>query len=159
MGARSLHRTGFSLMETLIAVAVLGVVFSVAFVPTLRYFRTITVQGAASRFIGAQSLARSVATRYPSGAELHVDATADAYWVLADADGTAGLDTIGSVRRTDPVDLASTAAVLCYDVRGLPWTGAALGGGTCDGPAATVVMTVASVSDTLVINALGKAQR
>ena len=150
-------RRGFSLLETLIAVVVLGVLVSIAFVPGARYFRQVSVNGATSRFVGAHALARSTALRFPGGAELRIDASADRYWVVVDSSAAAGLDTISTVRDTaGQIDLTSDAAVLCFDVRGLPWTGESLDGGTCDGPSATVVMSVAGVADTVSISSLGR---
>ncbi len=116
-------RSGFSLMETLVILLVLGGVAGTA-LPRIRgAWEQFAVRGAADQFISAHQKARTAAVRFGGVAELHIDASTDRFWVQIDttASGTGVMDTIGSVvdLSENKVDLRATRSLLCFDPRGL----------------------------------------
>jgi len=159
MNRRTRSRAGFSLAETLVVMTVLGIAGGIAFLPGVRYVRQMSVKESVAAFTAVQSLTRSAALQFAGGAELHIDASADRYWIIADTSSAAGVDTISTVRSTGEVDLFSTDSILCYDSRSLPATGASFAGSTCGGPAAVVILAGAGMADTIRISAMGRIER
>lgn len=158
MSRRASPRAGFSLAETLVVMTVLAIAGTVAFIPGVRYVRQMSVKKSVASFTAVQSLARSAALQF-AGAELHIDAAENRYWIVADTSAAAGVDTISTVRGTGDVDLSSTDSILCYDARSLPATGASFNGSACGGPAVAVVLAAAGTVDTVRISAMGRIER
>lgn len=159
MSRRTAVRAGFSLAETLVVMTVLGIAGGMAFIPGVRYVREMSVKESVAAFTAVQSLTRSTALQFAGGAELHIDASANRYWIVADTSSGAGVDTISTVRGTGDVNLISTDSILCYDTRSLPATGASFTGSACGGPTATVVLASSGTSDTVRISAMGRIER
>lgn len=149
------HR-GFTLIEMLIVLSVLGVILVIAIPRMADAYRRRAPRVAADRFTIAHSLARSTAVRYGRLAELHVDAGNVKFWVEVDTSGTGVRDTAGLLHDLGGGTLTMTSPVdtLCFDGRGM-----ATARGSCDGPAATITFSMDGYGDTLTITALGKVLR
>ena len=149
---------GFTLVESMTVLTLIGVALAIMAPSLLGGLRRTTTRAAMDQFISAHALARSMAVRYGRLAALHIDPSADRYWIEVDtATGlTTAMDTVGRVRSLseDGVDLASDRSVLCFDARGFPSTR-----DSCESPAATLVFSSAERSDTLRISSFGKAER
>jgi prepilin-type N-terminal cleavage/methylation domain-containing protein len=159
MGRRR-RRPGFSLAETLVTVALLGLAMLVA-IPALRDARArVDVAAARDAFVATHSLARRAAVQYGGLSRLHLDPARGAFWVTADtgsAPGGGPLDTIMPPVRVPErfrgVTLEAAPRVFCFDPRGI-----ATPRGDCDLPNATVVFRRGDFADTVTISRLGRVR-
>lgn len=115
---------GFTLVEVMIAVAVLGILLAIAWPPFRAVQARSAVRSAADVFVLRHSMARSTALRRGRVAELHIDAAGGRLWVEVDtaAIGTGVKDTVGrvvDVALEFAVSATSTRNLLCFDARGL----------------------------------------
>ena len=152
------RRRGFTLLETIIALALLAVVAAMGAPELSSELRRRTTQLAVDQLAQAHSLARATAVRYGRVAQLHIDASTTRFWVDVDtsANGVGQRATIWYVRNLAQTGLVMTSnrSLLCFDARGLP-----LVGGACESGDATVIFTALDRADTLRTAALGKILR
>ena len=162
-GPSAKHRwnAGFSLLEMLIVLTVLGAVLAIAAPSLARSGMSRAPRVAADKFVTAHALARATAVRSGVMAELHIDVTSGRFWVEVDTTGAGNRDTVGFVRdvASDGVQLASTRSLLCFDARGLPYTRKTSAGDLCEAADATLSFTASGQSRPVVITALGKVIR
>ena len=153
-----MNKSGFSLLEILTVVLIVGIMAGITF-PRIGGVQTrFAVRGAVTEFMSAHSLTRATALRQGGVAELHIDATNDRFWVEVDTSVARSgvMDTVGFIvdLSTERVGLTSTETVLCFDGRGLPSTAAG-----CATSGATVSFTREDIADTIRTTALGKILR
>jgi prepilin-type N-terminal cleavage/methylation domain-containing protein len=151
------NSSGFSLIEMVIVMVILGVIVGISVPGLSTWYRGRAVHAATDRFASAHGLARSTAIRYGRLSELHINASANSYWI--EVDTTGGRDTIGGIWQDVPVTFSSTQSLLCFDQRGLPSTRTTTASLTCGSPAVKVIFTVQGASDTVETTALGKIVR
>ncbi len=146
---------GFTLVEMLIVLTVMGVIVAVAMPSMVTAFRQRATRGAVDRLAMAHSLARATAIRFAQVAELHIDAANTRFWVELDTSGTGIRDTVGLM--TDlagQVTMTSTRSLLCFDSRGLTTTRNA-----CESGDALVQFSLQGRTDTFQTTVLGKVLR
>ena len=156
--AKRMSESGFTLLDTLIVVALVGLLAGIVFPRIADIQSRFAVRGATMAFMSNHSLTRATAIREGRVAELHIDATNDRFWVEVDTTlaGSGGMDTIGRVVDVgaEGVTLTSTQTLLCFDGRGMP--SAASG---CATAGATISFTYETNADTIRITTLGKILR
>ncbi len=146
---------GFTLIEMLIVMSVMGVIIAVSLPSLVTAFRQRATRGAVDRLAMAHGLARATAVRLGRVAELHIDATNGRFWVEVDTSGTGIRDTIGVVNDlSGQVTMLSTRTLLCFDLRGLTTTRDA-----CEAGDALVQFSLQGRTDTLQTTVLGKVLR
>ena len=158
--ARSgLGRGGFSIMELVTVLLVVGVITGTVFPRIGDAWEQLAVRGAADQFISAHQKARTAAVRFGAIAELHIDASTDRFWVQIDTTlaGSGVMDTIGAVVDVseDQVDVTANKSLLCFDPRGL----VAVAAGCPTTGAAAIGFSRGSSSDTVTVTASGMLQR
>lgn len=116
-------RAGFTLVETIITLTLVGLIAALGLPATTGTMDQRQVSSAADQFREAHALARSSALRYGHIAELHFDS--QKFWVDVDTSGASQFSTIGAIRdiSSEGVTIQSTASLLCFDARGLPTSG------------------------------------
>lgn len=147
-------RAGFSLPETIVALALVGLVVGVG-VPRLFGTRDqLSVRSAADRFAQTYALTRSTAARFGTIAELHIDRSGARFWIQVGR----GSEAVDTLRMVDDlgrgVELVPGWTVLCFDARGLPTTA-----GACESPSGRIEFRSPTVSESLTITPLGKILR
>jgi prepilin-type N-terminal cleavage/methylation domain-containing protein len=151
-------RNGFTMIETIIVVAVLAIIAATGGPHIAAALQSRTTASAADQFILVHTLTRATAIRYGRIAQLHVDPSTNRFWVDVDtsANGSGQRATIGYVRNMSGDGLAttSTRTLLCFDARGIPSTL-----GSCEPGDARVVFSDGQRSDTVNTTALGKVLR
>ncbi len=146
---------GFTLIEMLIVMTVLGVIVAVALPSFVTGFRQRATRGAVDRLAMSHSLARATAVRYGRVAELHIDAANGRFWVEVDTSGTGIRDTVGVINDlSEQVTMLSTRTLLCFDIRGLTTTR-----GACEPGDVLVQFSLQGRTDTLQTTVLGKVLR
>ncbi len=150
---------GFTLVEAMIAVAVLGILLAIAW-PAFRAAQARSaVRSAADVFVLRHSMARSAALRRGRVAELHIDAAGGRLWVEVDtaAIGAGVKDTVGrvvDVAQEFAVATTSTRSLLCFDARGLATQVAG-----CPPGDVKVVFKRGEYTDSVTTTVLGKVLR
>jgi len=152
---------GFSLMEALFAMAIMGVVLAIAFPRLVRARARVDVAAASGAFGSAHSLARQVAGQYGRPGRLHLDPNGNSFWITIDTSSLPGLQILDTIRPVVDIDrqfggvrVHAKPKTFCFDPRGLPTAR-----GTCDLPNATIVFRRGSVADTVTISRLGRLLR
>lgn len=154
--SRQTRHAGFSMIEMMVVVGIIGLVAGIVFLPASGAFREITLDGDMRTLSQAHERARTAAIQHGSVSEFHIDAAQGRFWIQVPRG--IGVDTVGAVYRVDPsVSFIASDTLLCYDARGYPAAGTTSTGSSCDGPDAVIVLTVSGLSDTLRINALGRS--
>ena len=152
------RRHGFTMIETIIVLALIGIVAAIGGPKISAALQRRTTASAADQFTLTHSLSRSTAIRYGRVAQLHIDAAGGRFWIDVDtsANGTGQRATIAYVRdvSTSGLTMTSTRALLCFDALGLPATT-----GSCESPDANVVFSDGATADTIATTALGKVLR
>lgn len=148
---------GITVVEILLVVTLVGVIASIVVPSAVRAGDGLAVRGARNSFVSAHSLARASAIRLNQVSELHIDADAGRFWIEVDTStfGTASMDTIGEISDLDDQDvrIVSTVARVCFDARGLAWTGGACSSG------GSVQFTRRDRSLSVVLTPMGKVMR
>ena len=160
-GRRRSSDAGFSLIELLIVLTMIGALAAIAIPPLARSGQASLPRLAADKFSASHALARATAIRSGVMAELHIDASYGRFWVEVDTTGAGNRDTVGLVRdvASDGVTLTSTRSLLCFDARGMPYTRKTSAGALCDAADATLSFTAGEHSRAVTITALGKVIR
>jgi Tfp pilus assembly protein FimT len=152
---------GFSLVETLVMIAILALMATIALPILGRARARVDVAAARDAFAASHSLARQVAAQYGRLSRLHLDPARNRFWVTADTSsrpGSSVLDTINPVIRVGErfggVRLEARARTFCFEPGGL-----ATARQDCDLPNATVVFRRGSIADSITISRLGRLLR
>ncbi len=146
---------GFTMLEMLIVMTIMGVILAVSLPSLVTGFRQRATRGAVDRLAMAHGLARATAVRLGRVAELHIDAPNGRFWVEVDTSGTGIRDTIGVVNDLGgQVAMLSDRTLLCFDLRGLTTTRNA-----CEAGDALVQFSLQGRTDTLQTTVLGKVLR
>ncbi len=146
---------GFTLVEMLIVLTVMGVIAAVALPSLATAYRQRATRGAVDRLAMAHSLARATAIRFGRVAELHIDAANSRFWVEVDTSGTGIRDTVGLINGPGgQVTMSSNRSLLCFDARGLTTTR-----GVCESGDVLVQFSLLGRTDTLQTTVLGKVLR
>ena len=155
-GSLSVLGAGFTFIELLSVLVVIGLILIIALPKLNEAFRQRSVVTAADRLVLAHSLARSTALRYGRVAQLHIDPTKTQFWVDVDTSGTGQRQIIGGVQTLSSGGLTFTATrtLLCFDARGLPTTRTG-----CTAGGDTVVFTLSGRTSSVVVTSLGKVLR
>ena len=152
------NRRGFTMVESIMVVSIIGVVAAIGGPKISSALQRRTTASAADQFVAAHSLTRSTALRYGRIAQLHVDATAQRFWVDVDtsANGIGQRATIANIRYVNEVGLhmASNRTLLCFEARGIASTA-----GSCESGDARVVFSDGVTADTVATTILGKVLR
>ena len=149
------RRKGFTLIEMLIVLTVMGVIVAVAMPSMVTAFRQRATRGSVDRLAAAHSLTRATAIRFGLLAELHIDAANRRFWVEVDTSGTGIRDTVGLMSDlAGQVTMSSTRSLLCFDARGLTTTLNA-----CESGDALVQFSLQGRTDTFQTTVLGKVLR
>ena len=154
-GRPELKNKGFTLIEMLIVLTVMGVILAVAMPSMVAAYRLRATRGAIDRLAMAHGLARATAVRFGRVAELHIDAANGRFWIEVDTSGTGIRDTVGSMNdMAGQVTMTSNRTLLCFDLRGLTTTR-----GACEAGDALVTFFSRGRTDTLQTTVLGKVLR
>ncbi len=146
---------GFTLIELMIVMSVLGVVLMISSPSFLAVYRQLVTRAAVNRFVVVHAMARSSALRHNRVAELHIDAAGPSFWVEVDTSGTGMRDTVGQVHRLrEGIRMTADRAVLCFDARGLTTTR-----GACEAGDVTMQFEVAGYVQRVQTTVLGKVMR
>ena len=146
---------GFTLIEMLIVITVMGVLVAVLMPSMVKSFRQRATRGWVDRLAMTHSLARATAIRFGRVAELHIDAANGRFWVEVDTSGTGIRDTVGIMNAmAGQVTMSSDRSLLCFDSRGLTTTRNA-----CESGDALVQFSMAGRTDTFQTTVLGKVLR
>ena len=155
---RQTNRRGFTMIESLMVVSIIGLVAAIGGPKVSSALQRRTTASAADQFVVAHSLTRSTALRYGRVAQLHVDVTGQRFWVDVDtsANGIGQRATIANIRYVSDAGLHMTSnrALLCFDARGIASTA-----GSCESGDAKVIFSDGVVADTVATTILGKALR
>ena len=136
---------GFTLIEMLIVLTLMGVIAAVALPSMVRGYRQRATQTAVNRLAMAHSLAQATAMRFGRVAELHIDAAASRFWVEVDTSGTGIRDTVGLMNDLGgQVTMSSNRSLLCFDSRGFATTR-----GVCESGDVLVQFSMQGRTDTL----------
>jgi prepilin-type N-terminal cleavage/methylation domain-containing protein len=147
-------RPGYTLVELMIAMAVVGILMSVAATSARALRHQSEVRSSTLRYIAKHARARAVAVRTGRTAELRVDTAGRRFWIEVQRTATER-DTVGGVEYFDSrLGFRSNRTVLCFDARGL-----AKSGGTCQAPDVTVVFSLAGRADTVRTSVIGRVIR
>ncbi len=151
---------GFTLVELLIVITILGAITAIALPQMLSMFQGRAVPNAADQFVAAHGFARATAIRYGRLAELHIDAGNNRYWVEIDTSGTGNRMKAGGYRYvSDNVGMTSNRSLVCFDQRGLPTARTTTAGLTCQAADLRTIFSLGSRVDTVQTTALGKVLR
>ena len=146
---------GFTLIEMLIVITVMGVLATILMPSMVTSFRQRATRGAVDRLAMTHSLARATAVRFGRVAELHIDAANGRFWVEVDTSGTGIRDTVGLMNDVaGQVTMSSDRSLLCFDSRGLTTTRNA-----CESGDALVQFSMQGRTGTFQTTVLGKVLR
>ncbi len=150
-----LRSKGFSLLELMIVLTLVGVMVSIVGPSLSDAFQQRATQGAVDRLTTAHALTRATATRFGRVAELHIDSVNVRFWIEVDTSGTGIRDTVGLVYDlAEQVTMSSDRSLLCFDSRGLVTTR-----NTCESGNALVQFSFENRTDTFQTTVWGKVLR
>jgi prepilin-type N-terminal cleavage/methylation domain-containing protein len=148
-------RQGFTLLETVLVLVLIGLLFAVALPSAMSMRHYSEVRGSSQRFAAKHSLARAVAVRMGRTAQLRIDAGGKRVWIEVVRSPTVR-DTVGPIERfPSGLGFSSDRTTLCFDARGL----AKEAGFSCQQADAIVVFSLAGRADTVRITRLGRIDR
>ncbi len=151
----NMRTRGFTLIEMLIVIIIMGIMVAVLMPNMVTTFRQRATRGSVDRLTMAHGLTRATAVRFGRVAELHIDAATRRFWIEVDTSGTGVRDTVGTLKQLDAaLAMTSTRTVLCFDSRGL-----ATARGVCEPGDAIVTFSTNGRTDTFQTTALGKVLR
>lgn len=154
----AIDRQGFTMIESIMVLSIIGIVAAIAGPRISAALQRRTTASAADQFVLTHSLTRSTAIRYGRIAQLHIDPTAQNFWVDVDtsANGIGQRATIADIRYVggNGLTMTSNRALLCFDARGLASTL-----GSCESGDAKVVFSDGVMADTVATTILGKVLR
>ena len=150
---------GFTLIEMLIVITVMGLLVAVLMPSMVTSFRQRATRGAVDRLAMTHALARATAVRFSRVAELHLyvgnQGKDSRFWVEVDTSGTGIRDTVGFMSDlTGKVTMSTNRQLLCFDSRGMTTTR-----GTCESGDMLVEFSAQGRTDTLQTTILGKVLR
>ncbi len=146
---------GFTLIEMLIVITIMGVLVAVLMPNMVTAMRQRATRGSVDRLTMAHGLTRATAVRFGRVAELHIDAATRRFWIEVDTSGTGVRDTVGTINQlADALTVTSTRTVLCFDSRGL-----ATARGACEPGDAIVTFSTNGRTDTFQTTVIGKVLR
>jgi prepilin-type N-terminal cleavage/methylation domain-containing protein len=149
-------RAGFSLMEQLVVVTIMGLLAVIAAPSFSDALHKRATSAASDQFVMAHGLARSTALRYGRVSQLHIDAPQAKFWIDVDTSGMGQRAIVTNVHDVNSGGLTMTSnrTLLCFDPRGLSSTS-----GSCESGDALLIFSSADKVDTVRITALGKVLR
>jgi prepilin-type N-terminal cleavage/methylation domain-containing protein len=119
---------GFTLLEIMIALAMVAVVYAIALPAIGRTRVSASVHNARHALVSSISLTRATAIRFGRTAVLRLDSDHDRIWVEADTtmEATGEVVTLGHFNFAEElnVDLSSNRSSLCFNGRGIGTTSA-----------------------------------
>ncbi len=142
---------GVTILELVIVLFAIGVILGLTLPLASSLAGRFKVGSARDVFVNYYARARATAVQYGREARLHIDAVDREFWVEVDTGvpGATATDTIGAVlnvaREYGGVTMFSPRQILCFDSRGLPFTG----GAGCETHDATIVFARAGKEDTV----------
>lgn len=145
-------RSGFSLIELLIVITMIGVLVGVSYPRVARTIDREAVRGARREVVTQVARARTIASQRGCRSTVHFDAATDRVWVTAcPISGTGAAVTVGTVSQLSGryrVDFAASAASLDFLPTGLGigTTGITLGFTRGEASAALTVSSVGRAS-------------
>lgn len=149
-------RAGFSLIEQMVVVTIIGLLTVIAAPSFSDALHKRATSVASDQFVMAHGLARSTALRYGRVSQLHIDAPKARFWIVVDTSGKGqrALATYARDVSSGGLTMTSNRALLCFDPRGLSSTT-----GSCEPGDALLIFSSADKVDTVRITALGKVLR
>ncbi|MGH7652924.1 MAG: pilus assembly FimT family protein [Gemmatimonadaceae bacterium] len=152
------NRRGFTLVEALVVVSVIGIVAVIGAPMVSAALQKRSSATAADQLVLTQSLARSTAIRFGRVSQLHIDAAGQRFWVDVDTSANAigQRATIANIRYANDstLQMTSNRSLLCFDARGMASTL-----GSCESGDMQVVFSRGQTADTVVTTSLGKVLR
>lgn len=148
--------SGFTLIEIMLVIVILGVASAIALPSVGRMRVTASVHNARETVISTIGLARATAIRYGRPSVMRLDSDTDRIWVEVDT-STAGnggtRDTLGmfDFATSFGVDLNANRQVYCFNSRGVGTTNA-----VCTQWGLAVVLSLADKADTVAVNEVGR---
>ncbi len=160
-GVKRMRNVGFSLIELLVVVALIGILATTLFPSAVHWRQRQELERAAREFVLAHALARASAVRLGRVTEFHVDPVSVRFWIEVDTNATAPRDTVGVVRNlaNRRVSVTSNRTLLCFDGRGLPTTRTTSAGMACQAGDATVRFGVPGRVKEITFTPLGRVDR
>ena len=152
------QRRGFTLMEAILVLTLMAIVAATGGPKLTAALHRRTTSSAADQFVVTHSLTRSTALRFARVAQLHIDPATRRFWIDVDtsANGVGQRATIANVRDVSGsgLSMTSTRSVVCFDARGLAFTG-----GSCESGDVMVIFSDGATADTVATTILGKVLR
>lgn len=152
------ERRGFTMIEALMVLTLMAIVAATGGPKLAAALHRRTTSSAADQFVVTHSLTRSTALRFARVARLHIEPATRRFWVDVDtsANGIGQRATIANVRDVSAsgLTMTSTRSVLCFDARGIAFTG-----GSCEAGDAIVIFSDGATADTVATTILGKVLR
>ena len=116
-------RHGYSLIELMLVMSISAVLLAITVPAMVVVHEKFQARGASRRFALAHSLTRATAIQQGGIAELHIDASANQFWVQVDTGGTGSADTVSfHSDLPDALTLTANRSRVCFDGRGLSTT-------------------------------------
>lgn len=141
---------GLTLIELVMVIFVISLMFGLSLPLASSLAGRLRAGSARDTFVNYYARARAAAVQYGGEGRLHIEADESEFWVEVDTGGVGATaaDTLGVVlnvsREYGGVTMFSTRRVLCFDARGLPFTG-----GACEPHDSPVIFRRSNRADTV----------